>query len=274
MNKLESYKNKDRKLSRRTRIRCFVILAVVSTLLLLLSYYFLARHMINENFISKYEDEKYDNLDENSLYTMNFNEPYLVYYNSGNVEYRNGEYAQAEQDYTDALNRQPPHDGADSPECNIRVNLALSMLQQIDLKNLKTQEDISDAIDSLNACRSILTEEGCADEDKDGHDGHDPEAETLKEEIDKLIEQLEQQQQSGAGSSDSDSDSDSDGDNEGNSGNSGDEESDREQEIEDELNQERSDAYDSQRSNNNSGSSSGNNPGGSNYNGDYGDPKW
>ena len=53
------------------------------------------------------------------------------------------------------------------------------MLQQIDLKNLKTQEDISDAIDSLNACRSILTEEGCADEDKDGHDGHDPEAETL-----------------------------------------------------------------------------------------------
>ena len=53
--------------------------------------------MINENFISKYEDEKYDNLDENSLYTMNFNEPYLVYYNSGNVEYRNGEYAQADR---------------------------------------------------------------------------------------------------------------------------------------------------------------------------------
>lgn len=271
MRKPENYKEESI-LSKEERRNRFLIMCAIATIFLVVTSYFAFRYLINKSFVDKYRDGKYENLDEDSLFALNCNDPYLPYYNRGNVYYQNGDYEDAELSYIDALSKNPEHDGEDSAECNIRVNLALSMLQQIDFDNIDSDKDIERAIDQLLACRDVLVEEGCADEE--GTDGHDPEAEQLKEEIDDLIEQL--QQQCSGSSSDDNSQDQSDG--------SGDEESDededngdggmseeREEEIEDELEDERSQSFDVERSE--SGSSYDTSPG--EYNGfGNGDPEW
>ena len=73
-------------------------------------------------------------------------------------------------------------------ECDIRVNLALAMLKKINFDHLDTEKDKENAIRTLQAARNVLCEKGCAD--PYGTDGHDPEAEQLKQDIDKMLEEL------------------------------------------------------------------------------------
>lgn len=109
--------------------------------------------------------------------------PYILQYNYGNMAYNQKKYEEAIEKYENALDLFPPK----SKECNIRINLALSML-----KTIKSDDTVSVKLNVLQKAREVLTEKGCANEQDDN--GHNAEAEKLKKDIDKEIEKLKKQQ--------------------------------------------------------------------------------
>ena len=115
---------------------------------------------------------------------------YIFYYNKGNNLYERFDYAGAIEAYESALNAHPPH-FLSHKECSVRVNLALAMIYNMG-PDFADPLNIDSSIETLMAARDILLEDGCATEEGDGHS--EP-AQQLKEEIDKLLEQLQQQQQ-------------------------------------------------------------------------------
>lgn len=115
---------------------------------------------------------------------------YIFYYNKGNNLYERFDYAGAIEAYESALNAHPPH-FLSHKECSVRVNLALAMIYNMG-PDFADPLNIDSSIETLMAARDILLEDGCA---TDEGDGHSEPAQQLKEEIDKLLEQLQQQQQ-------------------------------------------------------------------------------
>ena len=103
----------------------------------------------------------------------------------GNGYYKTGNYERAEAYFRYSLTLDIP----EGKECDVRVNLALSLIGQIDFEGLETNDDILYAISILEEAREVLLEVGCA---TDENDGHDPEAQQLKNEIDKKIEELKE----------------------------------------------------------------------------------
>ena len=77
----------------------------------------------NEWVKSKYEKGDYTE-NYNLLEVANFNEPYIVYYNNGNVSYQRQDYEVAIEYFETALTKNPPEE----KECLIRINLVLSKL--------------------------------------------------------------------------------------------------------------------------------------------------
>lgn len=143
---------------------------------------------------------------------------YIFIYNKGNKLYERFDYPGAIEAYQDALNANPPH----FKECSVRVNLALAMIYNMG-EDFAAPENIENSINTLLEARDILLEDGCASDDGDGHSKP---AQQLKEEIDKLLEQLQEQQ---GGSDESE---------ENNSGAQGEEppiDEETEQQIQDEL---------------------------------------
>lgn len=143
---------------------------------------------------------------------------YIFIYNKGNKLYERFDYPGAIEAYQDALNANPPH----FKECSVRVNLALAMIYNMG-EDFAAPENIENSINTLLEARDILLEDGCASDDGDGHSKP---AQQLKEEIDKLLEQLQEQQ---GGSDESEED---------NSGAQGEEppiDEETEQQIQDEL---------------------------------------
>lgn len=143
---------------------------------------------------------------------------YIFIYNKGNKLYERFDYPGAIEAYQDALNANPPH----FKECSVRVNLALAMIYNMG-EDFAAPENIENSINTLLEARDILLEDGCASDDGDGHSKP---AQQLKEEIDKLLEQLQEQQ---GGSNESE---------ENNSGAQGEEppiDEETEQQIQDEL---------------------------------------
>lgn len=111
---------------------------------------------------------------------------YIFIYNTGNNRYERMDYAGAIESYEQALAAHPPH----FKECSVRVNLALAMIYNMG-EAWAAPENVENSIQTLMAAREILLEDECATEEGDGHS--EP-AQQLKEEIDKLLEQLQQQQ--------------------------------------------------------------------------------
>ncbi len=111
---------------------------------------------------------------------------YIFIYNKGNKLYERFDYPGAIEAYQDALNANPPH----FKECSVRVNLALAMIYNMG-EDFAAPENIENSINTLLEARDILLEDGCASDDGDGHSKP---AQQLKEEIDKLLEQLQEQQ--------------------------------------------------------------------------------
>ena len=110
---------------------------------------------------------------------------YIFIYNKGNKLYERFDYPGAIEAYQDALNANPPH----FKECSVRVNLALAMIYNMG-EDFAAPENIENSINTLLEARDILLEDGCASDDGDGHSKP---AQQLKEEIDKLLEQLQEQ---------------------------------------------------------------------------------
>lgn len=139
----------------------------------------LVNYIANEMIIKKYENSEYI---ENKLSVLGFTEPYISHYNRGNIFYKNDNYDEAIKEYEKALQLNPPYDR----ECKIRINLALAMVVPIDLDKI-TEEDVDEVLETLEKAKNVLYEHGCA---ISGGSGHNEDAQTLKEEIDKLEEEL------------------------------------------------------------------------------------
>lgn len=167
-----------------------VILDLISLLLLLAGIFLGIRILTNESFLKAEKRGEDAGKGETRLLKMNIPSGYVPYYNLGNSAYKKGNYDAAIGDYKKALGYSMPRDR----ECPIRVNLALAMIHKIDFASLNSEKDINGAIMQLQAARNILTKKGCAD--PEGTNGHNPEAEQLKEDIDKMIEELQQKNQS------------------------------------------------------------------------------
>ena len=144
------------------------------------------RYLTNRYYLSRYAQGEYKvGTEERLVQTINRPEGYIAAYNVGNGYYKTGNYERAEAYFRYALTLDIP----EGKECDVRVNLALSLIGQIDFEGLETNDDILYAISILEEAREVLLEEGCA---TDENDGHDPEAQQLKNEIDKKIEELKE----------------------------------------------------------------------------------
>lgn len=173
------------------------VIAIVLGVVLFLFFGLLTfNYCYNEFIISKYDEHDYSYNDDAIVHTSIF-EAYKAYYNNGNIHYQKGEYEEAIEDYKQALECNPPHDGV---ECDIRVNLALAIIGTLP-EDYSAPANIEQSITTLEEARDYLLEEDCAMNEEDGHD---EDAQKLKEEIDKLIEQLKQQQNGGGGSNNND----------------------------------------------------------------------
>ena len=160
---------------------------IAAVLLVICSAFILIRYSINAVFVNGYHEGRYLDSTESRLLNVNFPQGWLPYYNLGNSAYQQGNYDRAVLLYEEALEQDPRHPAA----CSIRVNLALAMLQKIDFEH----DDSESIVNQLLAARAVLTEVGCAGETE--QDGHSPEAEELKKNIDDMLQQMGGQGESG-----------------------------------------------------------------------------
>ncbi|SEQ70798.1 hypothetical protein SAMN02910369_02286 [Lachnospiraceae bacterium NE2001] len=184
------------------------IVNIVSGILLVIALFFGIRYIINGCFLISYNHGHYSYSPELFLQKLNVPEGYLPFYNAGNAFYMLEDYDNAIDNYKSALECHP----SDKKEADIRVNLALAMLHKIDFDNINTEKQKANAIRTLQSARNVLCEKGHAD--PYGTNGRDPEAEQLKQDIDKMLEELgaepeppedgddDQQQQGGKDSDD------------------------------------------------------------------------
>lgn len=142
-------------------------------------------YIYNEYLIAKYNDKDYS-LDVDPLLFANVIQPYLAHYNMGNINYQNGDYRAAIDEYKKALDADPGHD----EECSVRINMALAIIGTLG-DDYARKENVEASIEALTEARNVLIEEDCA---ADSGDGHNETAQKLKDEIDDLLEQLKETQ--------------------------------------------------------------------------------
>ena len=138
----------------------------------------------NEKFIDNYNEQIYSYDDIQYLFILNIFEPYIVHYNYGNILYQNGDFEEAIVQYRKALTLFPPQ----GKECDIRINLALAMLKQIN-EDDESEENREKILDILEEAKQVLCEKGCANEYDDN--GHSEEAERLKKDIENKQKELQ-----------------------------------------------------------------------------------
>lgn len=116
----------------------------------------------NRRLIENYGQGIYQ---QNEFGALGFTQPYINHFNRGNVFYKLNDFKKARQEYQMALNLKP----GDPYDCKIRVNYALATIADIDPDKLTEQDDIDEAIEICETAKSILTENGCATPDNNGH---------------------------------------------------------------------------------------------------------
>lgn len=171
------------------------ILRVLCCLIALAGILVIARSLINTVFLQTYRSGSYAPLPEKILSYLPFGENYVAPYNAGNAEFQRGNYSEAVAWYQRALASKPPER---DEECMIRVNLAFSMCHTIDFDHLdmEDQEAVSQAVTLLYQARYVLTEHECASEPVGSDDGHFADADSLKHDIDEMLQKLQSQSQS------------------------------------------------------------------------------
>ena len=174
------------------------VLLSVCALVITVGVLILLRSLINAEFLRSYNSGRYSPIPENLLPYLPFGENYVAPYNLGNVEYQRGNYDKAIYYYSLAYQNGPPEHPEHDEECKIRVNLALSMCHTIDFDNLdySDAEAVAEAMTTLQQARAILTEAECASEPVGSDDGHYRDADKLKHDIDRMLEQMQNQSDS------------------------------------------------------------------------------
>lgn len=153
---------------------------VVLTLVILVLSFFTIRTITNEVIIMLYDKGTYSNILIKNLYILNINEPYIAYYNNGNINYQKKEYDKAIDNYNKALKNNPP----EKKVCKIRINTSLAIINNIKV----TDKEL--VLEELKKARSYLYENDCAHEQDDN--GKSKDAEQLEEEIKELERQVEE----------------------------------------------------------------------------------
>ena len=142
----------------------------------------------------------------NAFSILGFTQPYVGYYNEGNVLYNQGNYEGAISNYDKALSYNLKED----KDCKVRINKALAMIKPVDIEQID-DSNFDTTIALLEDAKKVLLENGCAKED---NTGHHKDAQQLYNDIDKFEQQLKQQQQQSSQSDASkgtDSDANKDG---------------------------------------------------------------
>ena len=245
------------------------IINIASVILLIIALFLGIRYIINGAFLLNYSHGNYSPRSQEFLQKVNIPEGYLPYYNAGNAYYMLEDYDSAIDCYKSALESKP----TEKKECDIRVNLALAMLHKVDFDNIKTEKQKANAIRTLQSARNVLCEKGCAD--PYGTEGHDPEAEQLKQDIDKMLEEL------GAEPEPPDQEEQDEKQN-GGKGSEDKQKSRREQELEEELGEQKQEAMQDRQETQDSAdqknqvdtNSSGNNQGGGGGGSDFDGKTW
>lgn len=150
------------------------VLKYILILITILFFKILLTSILNLIIVFNYHNGVYNQNLIKVMYILNFNEPYIAYYNDGNIAYNLGKYDKAGEKYDKALNANPPKKRV----CDIRVNLSLANINQIDFN------DKAEAIFALEDIKDILYEDDCIDIDE--------KSSQLEEEIDELINQLKE----------------------------------------------------------------------------------
>lgn len=153
-------------------------LKVLVIFLCVILFKFIITYTINEIIIFNYNHNVFNSFLVKSLYIFNFNQSYIAYYNDGNILYQNEKYDTAINKYRKALEKNPPQ----SKVCDVRINLSLSIIKQVDTSDYKT------AFNQLEEAKNNLYNNNCASQMDDS--GYSKDAENLEEEIKKLQNQL------------------------------------------------------------------------------------
>lgn len=166
----------------------FLFAGIVS---LVCALFLIIRWSLNAYYVAEAKKGKYHYGLEKSLTTLNFPDGYVVWYNLGNYYYMKEDFKEAEDDYYRTIERGIPY----LKECPVKVNLALAMIGQLtdeewdaffDDSSEEMSAEARNVEKSLITARTILIEDGCAHEDDE--DGHDEQAQILKDEIDELLQ--------------------------------------------------------------------------------------
>ena len=167
------------------------LLLLLAVVLLFCSIFFTGRWGLNTLYVAEAKRGVYHPIIEGFLSIINVPEGYKIRYNLGNYHFAKGQYKKAEEDYHKALMHLIPYE----KECPVKVNLALSMINQLsddEWESFLAAESADDmdakarhVEETLQTARSVLIEDGCAHADDD--EGHDEQAQILKDEIDELL---------------------------------------------------------------------------------------
>ncbi len=216
-----------------------IVMIVLAVILFVLSFGLFFKMIVNHSFVKAYDEDVYLSENEELLKFVNTPESYLPYYNLGNIAFENTDYNSAVGYYTKALSLFP----LGQKECDIRINLALSMCYSIDFQHLETQERIDTALIILYKARDVLLENGWANEDPELV--KDEEAQQLKEDIDRMIEKLENPEE--GDNSQDDQQQDENNDDQYDSGSQQPQPSEREKKKQDELDENKKNAMEERR---------------------------
>lgn len=173
------------------RLVVYIVVSILTAVGLLI----LVRSIGNAVFLRNYERGSYSEMPETMLMPLRFGDNYIIPYNVGNAAYMQGDYDRAVSCYQTALDCDPPEY---DEECKIRVNLALSLCHTINFEALDRSDDeaVSKAVQTLYTARSVLTLHECASEPAGSDDGHFADADLLKHDIDRMLNELQNPPQS------------------------------------------------------------------------------
>lgn len=158
---------------------------------------------INNILINKYNNGIYSEGEAKALKILNFQQKYIAYYNHGNILYQCAQYEDAIKQYKKALEGNIPK----YKQCDIRINYALAICKTVKIDQ-NDKKSIKNAIKTYESAIEILTKKGCAN--KKDSNGHNKNAQKLKQDIEDEINRLKNLQQN---SSEKQQDNDNDEDN-------------------------------------------------------------
>lgn len=166
---------------------------------LLCALFLIVRWCVNAYYVAEAKRGDYHPEVEQRLTELNFPDGYIVWYNLGNYYFDRGDYEEAVDAYYRAIDSGIPYE----KECEVKINLALAMIGQLSDEEWDAFLDAETSAEmdaqarnvekTLITARSILIEDGCAHEDDE--DGHNEQAQTLKDEIDELLNKDEEDEE-------------------------------------------------------------------------------